>query len=76
MHLVFIFPKCIDSLLSIKHSQRLLKSTFRCFPIELAFSLLKRRQVSLAYSLKSQAVTADFISFTDNKKSIEPKMDP
>ena len=76
INLVLSSPKCIDSLLSINHSQRLLKSTFRCFfLIELTFSLLKRMQVS-AYSLMSQSVAVDFISFTYNKKRIEPKMDP
>ena len=73
MHLVLSFPKCIDNLLSINHARRLLKSTFRCILIELTFSLLKRRQVSSAYSLKSQS---DFISFTYNKESIGPKIYP
>ena len=76
IHLVLSSSKCIDSLLSINHSQRLLKSVFRCFSIELTFSSLERRQVSSAYSLKSQSVTTDFISFSYNKKSIGPKMDP
>ena len=76
IYLVLSFLKCIESLLSTNHSHRILKSTFRCFSIELTFSLLKRRQASSAYSLKSQSVTADLKSFTYNKKSIGPKMDP
>ena len=63
----FIFPQ-IYSLLSIRHSQRLLKSTFTCFSIKLTFSLLKRRQISSVFSLKSQSVTADSTSVTYNKK--------
>ena len=73
MHLVLFSPICKDNLLSINHSQRLLKSTFKCFFIKLTFLLLKRRQVSSVYSLKSQSVTANFVSFTYKKKSIGPK---
>ena len=73
-HLVLSYPKCITGLLSIKHTQRLLKSIFRCFSIKLTFSLLKIRQISSAYSLKSQSFTADFILFPyNNKKRKDPK---
>ena len=41
--------------------------------MELTFSLVKRRQVSSAYNLKSQSVTADFISRPYNKKVLDPK---
>ena len=46
--LVLSSAQCIDSLLSINHSQE----AFRCFSIELTFLLLKRRQVSSAYGRK------------------------
>ena len=68
IHSVLSSPNVLDSLLSTNYSHRQLKSTFRCFSIELIFSLLKRRQALSAYSLKSQSVTADFISFTYNEK--------
>lgn len=68
LHLVLSFFKCIDSLSSINHLQRLLKPTFRCSWIELKFLLLKRMHVSSAYDLKSQSIGVDFMSFTYNKK--------
>ena len=40
--LVLSYPKCIDSSLSINHSQSIPKTAIRCFLVKITFFLLKR----------------------------------
>ena len=67
--LVLSSAQCIDSLLSINHSQE----AFRCFSIELTFLLLKRRQVSSAYGRKSQSLKLISYHLHTIRKLQDPK---